>query len=45
MAVMDKDMGKLLSYRQLMNSTKYKKARSLSSAKKMGNWQMALEVA
>jgi hypothetical protein len=26
MAVMDKDTGKLLNYRQLMNSPKYKKA-------------------
>ncbi len=36
MAVMDKDMGKLLNYRQLMNSPKYKKAWSLSAAKKFG---------
>jgi hypothetical protein len=34
MAVMDKDMGKLLNYRQLMNSPKYKKAWSLSAANK-----------
>jgi hypothetical protein len=32
MAVMDKDTGKLLNYRQLMNSLKYKKAWSLSAA-------------
>jgi hypothetical protein len=32
MAVMDKDTGKLLNYRQLMNSPKYKKAWSLSAA-------------
>jgi hypothetical protein len=36
MAVMDKDMGKLLNYRQLMNSPKYKKAQSLSAANKFG---------
>ncbi len=34
MAVMDKDTGKLLNYRQLMNSPKYKKAWSLSAANK-----------
>jgi hypothetical protein len=34
MAVMDKDMGKLLNYRQLMNSPKYKKVWSLSAANK-----------
>jgi hypothetical protein len=33
MAVMDKDTGKLLNYRQLMNSPKYKKAWSLLAAK------------
>jgi hypothetical protein len=32
MAVMDKDTGKLLNYRQLMNSPKYKKIWSLSAA-------------
>ncbi len=32
MAVMDIDTGKLLNYRQLMNSPKYKKAWSLSTA-------------
>jgi hypothetical protein len=32
MAVMDKDTSKLLSYRQLMNSPKYKNAWSLSAA-------------
>ncbi len=36
MAVVDKDTGKLLNYRQLMNSLKYKKAWSLSAAKKFG---------
>jgi hypothetical protein len=36
MAVMDTDMGKLLNYRQLMNSPKYKKAWSLSAANKFG---------
>jgi hypothetical protein len=36
MAVMDADTGKLLNYRQLMRSTKYKEAWSLSSANKFG---------
>jgi hypothetical protein len=36
MAVMDKDTCKLLNYRQLMNSPKYKKAWSLSAANKFG---------
>jgi hypothetical protein len=36
MAVMDADTGKLLNYRQLMRSTKYRKAWSLSSANKFG---------
>ncbi len=36
MAVVDTDTGKLLNYRQLMRSTKYKKAWSLSSANKFG---------
>jgi hypothetical protein len=36
MSVMDKDMGKLFNYRQLMNSLKYKKASSLSAANKFG---------
>jgi hypothetical protein len=36
MAVMDKDMGKLLNYRQRMNSPKYKKAWSLPAANKFG---------
>jgi hypothetical protein len=36
MAFMDKDTGKLLNYRQLMNSPKYKKAWSLSAANKFG---------
>ncbi len=34
--IMDKDTGKLLNYRQLMNSPKYKKAWSLSAANKFG---------
>jgi hypothetical protein len=34
MTVMDKDTGKLLNYRQLMNSPKHKKAWSLSAANK-----------
>ncbi len=33
---MDKETGKLLNYRQLMKSPKYKKARSLSAANKFG---------
>jgi hypothetical protein len=33
---MDEYTGKLLNYRQLMRSTKYKKAWSLSSANKFG---------
>jgi hypothetical protein len=36
MAVMDNDTGKLLNYRQLVNSPKYKRAWSLSSANKFG---------
>jgi hypothetical protein len=36
MAVMDKDTGKLLNYRQLMNSPKHKKAWSLSAANIFG---------
>jgi hypothetical protein len=37
MAVMDADTGKLLNYRQLMRSTKYREAYwSLSSANKFG---------
>jgi hypothetical protein len=36
MTVMDKDTGKLLNYRQLMNNPKYKKAWSLSAAKEFG---------
>jgi hypothetical protein len=36
MAVTDKDTGKLLNYRQLMNSPKYIKAWSLSAANKFG---------
>jgi hypothetical protein len=36
MAVMDTDTGKLLNYIQLMRSTKYRKAWSLSLANKFG---------
>jgi hypothetical protein len=36
MAVMDADTGKLLNYRQLMRSMKYREAWSLSSANKFG---------
>jgi hypothetical protein len=36
MAIMDADTGKLLNYRQLMQSTKYQDAWSLSSANKFG---------
>jgi hypothetical protein len=36
MAVMDADMGKLLNYRQLMRSTKYRQAWSFSLADKFG---------
>jgi hypothetical protein len=36
MTVMDKDTGKLLRYKQLMNSPKYKKAWSLTAANKFG---------
>ncbi len=36
MAVMDADTGKLLNYRQLMRSTKYRQAWILSSANKFG---------
>ena len=36
MAVTDADTGKLLNYRQLMRSTKYREARSLSSANEFG---------
>jgi hypothetical protein len=36
MAVIDADTGKLLNYRQLMRSTKYRQAWSLSSANKFG---------
>jgi hypothetical protein len=36
MAVMDADMGKLLNYRQLTRSTKYREAWSLSSANECG---------
>jgi len=36
MAEMDADTGKLLNYRHLMRSTKYREAWSLSSANKFG---------
>jgi hypothetical protein len=36
MAVVDADTGKLLNYRQLMRSTKYREAWSLSSANEFG---------
>ena len=36
MAVMDTDTGKLLNYRQLMRSTKYRELWSLSSANEFG---------
>ncbi len=36
MAVMDADTGKLLNYRQLTRSTKYREAWSLSSANEFG---------
>jgi hypothetical protein len=36
MAVMDADTGKLLNYRQLMRSRKYREAWSLSPANKFG---------
>jgi hypothetical protein len=44
MAVMDKDTGKLLNYRQLMNSPKYKKAWSLSTANKFGQLANANDI-
>jgi hypothetical protein len=36
MAIMDAGRGKLLNYRQLMRSTKYREALSLSSTNKFG---------
>jgi hypothetical protein len=42
MAVMDKDTGKLLNYRQLMNNPKYIKAWSLSAANKFPHDSWAL---
>ncbi len=44
MAVMDADTGKLLNYRQLMRSTKYRQAWSLSLANEFGQLTMASEV-
>jgi hypothetical protein len=43
MAVMDKDTGKLLYYRQLMNSPKYKNAWSFSAANKFGKLANGIE--
>ncbi len=43
MAVTDKDMGKLLKSRQLMNSLKYKKAWSLSAANEFGQLANGIE--
>ncbi len=43
MAVMDADTGKLLNYCQLMQSTKYQDARSLSSANKFGRLANGVE--
>jgi hypothetical protein len=43
MAVMDKDSGKLLNYRQLMNNPKYKKHVASQQPNNLGSWQMALE--
>jgi len=44
MAVMDKDTGKLLSYRQLMSSPKYRKAGSISPDNKFGQLVNGMEV-
>jgi hypothetical protein len=44
MAFMDKDTGKLLNYRQLMNSPKYKKKHgACQQPTNLGDWQMASE--
>jgi hypothetical protein len=43
MAVMDKDTDKLLNYRQLMNSQKYKKCGACQQPTNLGDWQMASE--
>jgi hypothetical protein len=43
MAVMNKDTGKLLNYRQLMNSPKYKKHGACQQPTNLGDWQMASE--
>jgi hypothetical protein len=43
MAVIGKDTGKLLNYRQLMNSPKYKKDGACQQSTNLCNWQMALE--
>ena len=42
MAVMDADRGKLLNYRQLMRSTKYREAWSLSSANEFGHLEKGI---
>jgi hypothetical protein len=44
MAVMDKDTGKLLNYRQLMSSLKYKKHEAFHQPTNLGDWQIALEI-
>jgi hypothetical protein len=43
MAVMDRDTGKHLNYRQLMNSPKYKKHGACQQPPNLGDWQMAFE--
>ena len=43
MAVMDADTSKLLNYRQLMRSTKYRQAWSLSSANEFGREANGIE--
>jgi hypothetical protein len=43
MAVMNKDTGKLLNYRQLMNSPKYKKLGACQQPTNLGDWKMASE--
>jgi hypothetical protein len=42
MAVMDKDTGKLLNYRQLINSLKYKNVWSLSAAHEFGQLEKGI---
>ncbi len=43
MSVMDKDTGKLLNYRQLINSPKYKKHGACQQPTNLGDRQMASE--